>query len=276
MADGGFAGAYGVELLMEEAPQIDKAKLLAALRRHETVDALDEEDPDFLGFEYPEHKVQYEDRTIPPQLLVSITERPLDVERIHPAVEQSWDWPDAREAVARCRATILVADFFSSNLEYQTRLRLFHHSLLAVLEQINCIGIHWQPSQRIVDPQAYIKSKQNDEDEIFPAINVRMFRVENGQPGETLMDTLGLAALGLPDIQCHFFAMDSQEVARVLFNTGYYLFKQSDVIQDGHTVQGLNESQKWKCQHEDALVGPERVVLDLDAGAFAAGNRDRG
>jgi len=224
MADGNFAGAYGVELLVDQVPNIDKAKLLASLRKHEKVDAMDE-DADFLGFEYPEHEVQYEDRAVAAQLLVSVAERPLDVERVRPAVEQSWDWPSAKEAVARCRATILVADFFSSGLEYQTRLRLFHNSLLAVLEQVDCIGIHWQPSQRIVNPQAYIQSKQNNEDEIFPAVNVRMFRVESGEPGETLMDTLGLAALGLPDIQCHFFALDAQEVARVLFNTAYYLFK---------------------------------------------------
>ncbi len=274
MANGSFAGTYGVELLVEQVPQIDKAKLLVALRKREKVDSLDE-NSDLLAFAYTEYEIQYQNAAIPAQIFVAIAEQSPDAERTRPSVEQTWDWPDAKASVERCRATVLVTDLMSSGLEYKTRLRLLHNAVLSVLEQINCIGIHWQPSQRIVDPQAYIKSKRNEEDEIFPAINVRLFRVENGQPGETLMDTLGLAALGIPDIQCHFFTLDSQEVARVLFNTGYYLFGQGDVIQDGHTVQGPDEPQKWKCQHEDALVAPERVVLDLDAGAFAAGNRDR-
>ena len=275
MADGGFAGAYGVELLLERVPQIDKAKLLASLNRQEKAQSLGE-NSDSFAFSYPEYSIQYDDVSIPPQFLVAVAEQPLDVERIRPSVEQSWDWPEAKSAVERCRATVLVTDLLSSGLEYQTRLRLFHNSLLAVLEQVDCIGIHWQPSQRIVAPLTYVESKQNNTDKVFPAINVRLFRVENREPDEILMDSIGLAALGLSDVQCHFFGMDTQEVARVIYNSAHYIFENGDVIQNGHTIQGLDESQKWKCQYEDALIAPQRVVLDFDAGIYAAGNRSRG
>lgn len=276
MADGGFAGTYGVELMLEQKPSIDKAKLLVALNQNEKVEALDEKS-DLLAFTYPEYSIQHKDAAIPPQFLVAVAEQPLDVERIRASVEQSWDWSEAKNAVERCYATVLVTDLLSSGLEYQTRLHLFHNSLLAVLEQVNCIGIHWKPSQRIVNPRAYLQSKHGDLaelDPIFPAVNVRLFRIENRAPGETLMDTIGLAALGISDVQCHFFGLGTQEVARVLYDSAYYLFDHGDVIQDGHTIQGLDESQKWKCQHEDALVAPARAILDLDAGAFAAGNRN--
>ena len=48
-----------------------------------------------------------------------------------------------------------------------------------------------------------------------------------------------------------------------------------DVIESGHTVGGLEPGEKWRCQHEDAMVPPERVVLDLNPGLdHAAGGRN--
>ena len=88
------------------------------------------------------------------------------------------------------------------------------------------------------------------------------------------MDTLGLAALGLPDLQCHFHGLDCNDVARLLHNLGLYVFENGDIIEDGHTIDGPKPGDKWRCQHEMALVKPERMVLDINPGApYAAGNR---
>ena len=54
----------------------------------------------------------------------------------------------------------------------------------------------------------------------------------------------------------------------------YYLFERGDVIKDGETVPGVLDRDRWRCQHEMAMVGPERVVLDLDPGGpYATGKR---
>jgi hypothetical protein len=103
-----------------------------------------------------------------------------------------------------------------------------------------------------------------------------MFNVSNpdAESGDIVMDTLGLGALGLPDLQCHYRALSPEEVARCLYNTAWYIFSNGDVIENGHTVEGITPGTRWRCQHEDALVGPDRVVLDLNPGMpYAAGNR---
>lgn len=101
-----------------------------------------------------------------------------------------------------------------------------------------------------------------------------MFNINNVGPGEMVMDSLGLAALGLCDVQCHFKELDPNSVARALYNLAAYLFERGDVIEDGHTVEGATPGSKWRCRYEDALVPPARVVLDLDPGSrFAAGGR---
>jgi hypothetical protein len=107
------------------------------------------------------------------------------------------------------------------------------------------------------------------------ALNVRMFNIQGGAPTEVVMDTLGLYAFGLPDIQCHFVQLEPANMAGLLFGLGHYIFEHGDIINDGETVQGLSDSDRWLCQHEVALVGPERDVLDINPGKlYAAGNRD--
>jgi hypothetical protein len=78
------------------------------------------------------------------------------------------------------------------------------------------------------------------------------------------MDTRGLAEIGLHDLQCHFRKLDPMAVARVLFNTGGYIFGEGPVIESGQTVAGIEPGSKWRCQFEDSMVGPKREVLDLN------------
>jgi hypothetical protein len=259
-------------------PAVSKPHLLEALRRRcGRVDALDgNPQSDMLAFVHVDHAVQYRDGVMPAQFFVSGSPKPPDPRNLEPSLQQTWDWPGARAAAQQAGATLLVTDLMASGLELHTRLRLFQQSLLAVLECVpEPLAIHWTPAQRLLTAPMLYQSKQPDAyDEIFPAINTRFFNVSDRQPGEMLMDTVGLAALGLPDLQCHFLNLDPGEVARVLFNTAYYVFQHGDVIGDGHTIQGITPAQKWRCQHEDALVPPARVVLDVNPEApHAAGTR---
>ena len=149
--------------------------------------------------------------------------------------------------------------------------------LRGVLETVSGVAIHWTRSGRVVDPRVWVQEfDRGDPTQRFfaGAINVRMFNLQPS--GDVVMDTLGLGALGLPDLQCHFRNLDRQAVARLLYNTGWYVFSNGDVIADGHTIDSFAPGARWRCRHEDALVPPAREVLDLDPGPpHAAGNRRR-
>ena len=274
----GFAQTYGVELLCKKPPEIRKKALLQAIRKYcPAVAPLDgEEQSDLLAFIHPDHPVVFEEGMLPAQSFIGTTDEPFEVtESLSAAIGQSWNFPEVREAVAQCSASVLVTDLMSSPLEYAERLKLFQDVLAGVLEVIPALAIHWQPTRQIVDPQQYRDAHMRGKSEIFytGALNVRFFNVSES-PGDMLMDTLGLAALGLPDLQCHFRGLAPEEVAPVLYNTAYYIFERGDVIEDGHTVEGVTPGERWRCQHEPSLVEPRRIVLDLDPGpSHAAGNR---
>ena len=68
--------------------------------------------------------------------------------------------------------------------------------------------------------------------------------------------------------------MDIDFIIRYMFNFTSYLYAQGeDIIKDGDTMDGRNSQERWRCQHEDALVSPSRVVIDVNPGEFGAGKR---
>ena len=101
-------------------------------------------------------------------------------------------------------------------------------------------------------------------------LNVRFYTISGTD--ELLFDTLGLTPIGLPDLQFHCRNLEPNEVVIFLRNLAAYLFEYGDIIEDGNTVEGIHH-EKWVCRREDAMAVPMRVVLDVNPGEYAAGNR---
>ncbi|GFZ33283.1 hypothetical protein CSC2_38090 [Clostridium zeae] len=270
-----FARTYGVEIFTENEPQIQVDELLIKLRRRcgdvELVTNKDE----LILFAYKDHIVQYSDGQGPAQIAVMITDKKINMEKLEMSFYQSWGWKDARSAAEKAAYTILVTDMMASGLDYTIRLELFQKTLYSFLEVVPCLAINWHLSQQIIDPEKYKENAPENEDYnlLFGSLNVRLFNIE-GTENETLMDTIGLGALGLPDLQCHFKNIDVNRIANILYTYGDYIFKNGDVINDGETIQGLTVNDKWSCRHEISLLEPKRVVIDINPGEeFSAGNR---
>lgn len=286
---------YGVELFYEALPEISGGDLLAALRRRSADIAplgAERGEPPWV-FEHTEHRLPASLGGGNVRCLVGLSTHAPDLQALEAALSQSWTWPQAADALGRCRASVLVTDLMSDGLHHLERLVLFENVLVAVLQAYPCLAIHWQPTQQIVHPREFLTAVEEAGGLVFTPgpLNVRLFRFFGPQPttpasapalaaseeratGDVLMDTLGLTALGLTDLQCHFTGLDPQAVARVLFNTGIYLMERGPVIEDGHTVPGIGADEKWPCHRKPSFALPDRIVIDLDPGApFSA--RDR-
>jgi hypothetical protein len=173
------------------------------------------------------------------------------------AVRHTRDWPGAAEAAARARAAVRLVD----ELPSEERLGDFVARVAAACVALPCVAVWWVPAERLVEPRA-LADAARDGDPLRVALNVRLFHVEEGRSDERVMDTVGLAALELPDVQCHFFALDVAQVAALLEETARYLYAEGDVIGDGDTVPGIDDTQ-WSCRREVALVDPQRDVVDV-------------
>ena len=61
------------------------------------------------------------------------------------------------------------------------------------------------------------------------------------------------------------------------YNTALYLLINDNPIETGDTIgsipDGSAQLERWVCRYEESLIQPVREVLDIDTGAYAAGNR---
>ena len=268
----GVIGLLSAALLSRQPIQLAQDTLLSQLQKQcGAVDVVMAKPTEgTYAFAYRDYTVQYQDAALPAQTLINTHTHTSTPESYEAALQQTWDWAEARSTVEACQHSVIITDFMAGGLLPPVRLSLFNKVIRAVLGIIPCEAIYWQHSQQFTTPTAYL----NNPNPLFGALNVRMFNIANRAANEVVMDTMGLATFGLPDIQCHFIQLDPDKVAQLLYNIGTYLFEKGDVIADGHTVPGIDNNSRWQCQHEDSLVAPEREVLDLNPGnPYAAGNR---
>jgi hypothetical protein len=261
--------SYAVDLLYDRAPEIERADLLRRLReRCGAAAPVDPTSPEGLNFYFPAYRVPFKGQDLPVQCFLRVSDEPVEPRLAAAVLTQTWDWPGARDVVARHRASVHVSDLLAAALPYRERLALFQNVLGASLEAAPAEAIIWRPCGRLVDPEAFLRSLERGdrEDPIYGAVNVRIFPWREGGPGEFVMDTLGLSALGLPDLQCHFAGLDGGEVARVLYATARFVFDRGDVLEDGHSVPGIRAHERWGCRRGRALVPPERPAVDLFPG----------
>jgi hypothetical protein len=263
------------ELWYETAPDLTDPALLAGLR---TVSPGAEVQADSIAVPYvaPDGSPAEPDGSGPdgtprPLLTVVLPGSPLgEGGKTLPDVSQTWDWAEAEDAVRNARASVLVSELFAEGHPARDRAAARTAVVAALSAATSPVGVSWPTSSRVTDPEG------PPPEGLGGLLNVRLFTVTDDED-ELVMDTLGLAPFGLPDVQCHFRDLAPGAVAAWLFATGSYLFETGDVIDDGDTISGPEGTEHWRCRHEDALVGPARRVIDVDPGEpYAAGRRDRG
>jgi Domain of unknown function (DUF4261) len=260
--------ALVVKVLLAEARSLDPLAFESSVQQSLPLSKLISDSSDSLMIAHEDFTHVYADGQQAP-MITSVMAAPNAKDTLDCDLSQSWNFPDAEGTLNRVTECQLVAQVVGVFHPYQDRVRALHVDVCAAIEGLKPIAIWCPSSQQLVKPEEAVKHQ------LALIVNVRLFRIEHS-PGEMIMDTLGLHTLGLPDLQCHFFDLVANDMARVLYNTATYLFEEGDVIEDGNTITGIEGSDYWRCRHELAIVAPERIVLDIDVGPGAAGQRKKG
>jgi Domain of unknown function (DUF4261) len=250
-----------VHLLLGGARLPDRAAVHGALGAHGRVAPMDGTG---LSVSWTDHRSDVDGRLIP--VAHSVEPGALDPASLATALPQAWNWPEAREAVRRVTSGLWIVDGFAGALPRASRLALLGHTVRCLVERTDCLAIYWRSSDRLVEPSRFLASRPGLGLVAAAAVNVRMYSPEGIVPEETVMDTLGMAAFGLPDLQCHFAGLDTDRVAARLFGYATYLFDRGDVLDDGDLLEGSGPEGAWTTRRERALFPPERAVVDLDPG----------
>ena len=265
------SGALLVELLYERQTRLDEGHLLAEVNKvlPHTVLTGDNRQPTLLVHEGDSDMDTVEAGVPVMSVIMPVDDDDYLTDPARIDLSQTWEFPQAPAALGRCRAALTIGEMFGRVRPPWQRLEVFRATVLAVCRLTDPVAAWWPTATQLLPPPS------PDGQPLMGLLNVRLFRVE-GSASDVVMDTLGLQAFGLPDLQCHCHDVELPHLATYLRTIGLYVFEHGDVIHDGDTIEGMEPGEKWRCQQEAALIPPDRLVIDLDPGEqYAAGERFR-
>lgn len=269
-----FAETYSVELYMKEQPTILENKLLENIKKYCGNAKIVSSQDNNITIAFMDYILEYKNGSAPVGIVITKINQKPQIEKLKKSLGQSIGFEN-EQAIEKCNFRILVTDVMAIGLEYTKRVELFQKAIYAIVELMPIEGIHFPITEQVISREAYLENNplNDDYDLLFGILNVRLFKIPSKEE-EYLMDTIGLSAIGLCDLQCHFKNLDPDPISNILYSYGYYFFDNSNELDNIDTVEGISKNDKWKCQHEISLAEPKRIVLDINPGnAFSGGGR---
>lgn len=237
---------------------------------------------DMFMFPLPEHKVVLQDHPdgvpVMAAFLASDSGSGIDLDEMK--LSQLWDVQDADQIINECQYTVLVNTMLGAALPYKEQAEVILSQVEAALECYpECIGIYSPKSGKLITPEMFEEQKNYSLTERFIQlfVNVRFFNVS--EANEMVIDTLGFFVFGGADVQVHFKGLNPNHVVNYVYNIASYQFENDFPIKSGDTIDSIDENGKmqitpqWNVQYENALIDPERSVLDINCGKYAGGGR---
>ena len=192
---------------------------------------------------------------------------------------QMWDCADDKDRIfSECRYALIGTDMLAAALPASKRAALDMDFTEALVELFpECTAVYFENSGKLFTAETIRSHTVPCENRFIRfAVNVRFFTIQGGE--DMLVDTLGMSLLFLPDLQYHFHGLNPNQIVNHAYNTAFYLLQNDNPIKNGDTIGGVPDgeapSEPWVCRYEEALIQPAREVIDIDTGAFAAGNRE--
>lgn len=270
---------FVIHLLMKEpAAMPEKEHMTKIMEKHLGPVECFCHDAKTAGFAPQKYRAEFKDASLPPQLMVMEC-IPTDGFKIDEITRsQFWDCPDSETILAECGYHVVAVDMLGGGMNYRDRAEMLVDYIEAMVELYpGCVAVFFQASGKMFTREQILHNKVPKEQRfIYYAVNCRFFNIQGKD--DKLVDTLGMSTLYLPDLQYHFHGMDPNVVVNHAYNLLIYLFDNDCPIDNGETVDGIengemSQNAKWKCQYEDSLIQPVRLVLDVNMGPYASGNR---
>jgi len=269
------SGVYTIWLLFHEKCQSPPTtEILEKLKaRFGDVDVVSS-GPALSSFALLSHTVTYDDnKEYPSQVIITECDKISKPHGDDISRTQFWDCPDGVDLLDSCTYQVMLGDFMAGGLPALERGGILADWLEIALELYpSCVAVYVEASGKLLDVE-HIRNNPFSGALRFMwfGVNVRFFTIQG--TSDMLVDTLGLYAVGLPDVQYHFHGQSPDDVVNHAYNTAVYQFEHDAPIQSSHTIDGILPESSWTCQYESSLIQPSRDVLDIEMGEFASGSR---
>lgn len=270
---------FVIHLLMQDkCPVSEKQDVISIMEKHLGDIECYSYSEESIGFDVKKYPLDFDGKTAYPMLMLTncFLNEKLSFDEL--TSSQMWDCPESNEIIARCHYDVVAVDMLSAYMDYKDRADMLMDFTEALMELYpTCEAVYFDRSGKMFTRRAILEHSIPRKDRfIYFAVNVRFFNIEGS--GDMLIDSLGMSAVDLPDVQYHFHDLDPDSVVNHAYTVLSYIYENNCPIESGETIDGLQNGKisrdvQWVCQFEEALVQPARTVMDINTLEFAAGKR---
>ena len=270
---------FVIHLLMQDkCPVPEKQDVISIMEKHLGDIECYSYSEESIGFDVKKYPLDFDGKTAYPMLMLTncFLNEKLSFDEL--TSSQMWDCPESNEIIARCHYDVVAVDMLSAYMDYKDRADMLMDFTEALMELYpTCEAVYFDRSGKMFTRRAMLEHSIPRKDRfIYFAVNVRFFNIEGS--GDMLIDSLGMSAVDLPDVQYHFHDLDPDSVVNHAYTVLSYIYENNCPIESGETIDGLQNGKisrdvQWVCQFEEALVQPARTVMDINTLEFAAGKR---
>lgn len=274
-------GPLLITLLFKQSVDLPEIQRIAEVcRKHiGNVECRKDDDKSLFIFAL-DHIAKFQDGEAPVQLLLTSCAN-FDGKTVDDFTRsQMWDCQESHDRILEeCRYGMLATDFLAGGLLSLERANLEMDFLAALAELFpSCEAFFFNISGKLFKADEIRNNQIEGSDRFIRyAVNVRFFTIQG--TNDMMVDTLGMGTLCIPDIQYHFHDLNPNWIVNHAYNVASYLLSSGNEINSGETVDGIKDGQmdssiQWKCQYENALIQPNRIVLDIDMEEYSSGKRE--
>lgn len=274
-----FQNVFFMKLLFTEKPVRPDVDVIhhALMKKFGEVDIVCPEG--LYSYAIKKYEVEYKDAAKVPAQVTMAEPSEFDPASIDAFTRsQFWDVPDGNELLDSCRYQVMIFDFMSAGLPYKQRCDLLMDWLETALSLFpDCTAVYTDASGKLFLADQVRNHQIPRKDRfLYFCVNARFFNIQGTE--DSVVDTLGMYAIDLPDVQYHFHGLDPNHVVNHAYNAAGYIFDNNAPIKSGETIDGLykgalSQRVQWPCRYEDALIQPVRCVMDICPNEYAAGKR---
>lgn len=187
-----------------------------------------------------------------------------------PSLEQTWTWDEAADALAGSRGVVVLTESSRGWVDPWRRVVAFSAVLRTVVDAMGPVALHWPASDLVEDPAKL-------DDSLLGFFNVRRQPSPEAADG-WIVDTLGLAGLNIPDLECHFRGLDVETISDLLADHARAFIQGTEFIGDGDPLVvdadgGFGTEFWFTARWIPATTGPgeRRVVAFVPPPPYALG-----
>ena len=277
-----IGAVFVIHLLMNEKCDMpSRERMQEVMSRHISGAECYTYDGQIAGFAANKYSVHYEKDNcdVPPQLMItecSPIEQPIlnDSEK-----NQLWSCKDGAEILEDASYQVFATDMLAAGLKHKERAELLVDFVEALMELYpSCTAVVFETSKKMFTREQILYCDFPKELRfIYYAVNVRFFKIQDTE--DMLVDSVGMSPLFLPDVQYHFCGIDHDEVINHAYNLLAYIYENNNPFETNDRIDGIKNGElssevQWTVRYENAIVQPERTILDVNMGAYAAGIRE--